>query len=94
MDRIDPLQIDAVEFLHSIGLVHRDIKPENIVVDFNDIARLCDFGMALSDGQTAGMGSGTLPYMAPELLLSRKAQVCLHPISFSKFIFISATHPC
>jgi protein-serine/threonine kinase len=29
--------IDAVDYLHSRGIVHRDIKPENIVMSFEVI---------------------------------------------------------
>lgn len=31
-------------FLHKQGLIHRDIKPENLLVDDNNILKICDFG--------------------------------------------------
>jgi serine/threonine protein kinase len=34
----------AVEYMHSKEVMHRDIKPENILVDSNDVLKLCDFG--------------------------------------------------
>jgi serine/threonine-protein kinase len=62
--------------VHSQGLVHRDIKPENVVVDHNDVARLCDFGMVEHVGCRAFSGSGTPPYMAPEVLACHEQHVC------------------
>jgi len=60
--------IDGLSYIHSQGIIHRDIKPENIVIDGKDIARICDFGMAEFEGEIAFSGTGTMPYMAPELL--------------------------
>lgn len=36
----------ALEYLHSNGIIHRDIKPENILIDENDRVKLIDFGIS------------------------------------------------
>jgi len=38
--------LDALDYIHSKGVVHRDLKPENIMVDGNDNIKLIDFGIA------------------------------------------------
>lgn len=38
--------LDALQYIHSNGVVHRDLKPENIMVDEHDNIKLIDFGIA------------------------------------------------
>lgn len=62
--------VSALEYMHEMGVVHRDIKPENILVTEEGIGKLCDLGMAEYAGEVARRGSGTVPYMPPEVLKS------------------------
>ena len=38
--------LNAVEYLHTIGIAHRDIKPENILLDHMNNVKLIDFGLS------------------------------------------------
>lgn len=39
--------LDAVNFIHSKGVVHRDLKPENILMDAEMNIKISDFGLAV-----------------------------------------------
>ncbi len=53
------------------GLVHRDIKPENVILTEQNVAKLCDLGLARPEGiddslTESGATHGTPFYMSPE----------------------------
>ena len=71
---------EAVQFLHSKGVIHRDVKPENIVFDGDTDAALpalCDFDISVDTQQTmtATVAQGTLLYMAPEHELAKASDI-------------------
>jgi serine/threonine-protein kinase len=57
---------------HPLGIVHRDVTPSNIVVSFDGVPKLLDFGIAKATthkGRTeVGVIKGKTPYMSPEQL--------------------------
>ncbi|ROP72889.1 GAF domain-containing serine/threonine-protein kinase [Curtobacterium sp. PhB115] len=67
---------EALDYIHTRGVVHRDLKPSNILlVDYgngSDRARatLTDFGIALAEGverlTADGVTTGTAAYLSPE----------------------------
>lgn len=62
------LSINAV---HEAKILHRDMKPDNIVLDVDGYCKLTDFGISVrftDENPTCKLGSGTKPYMAPEML--------------------------
>ena len=57
-----------------LGVVHRDVSPHNILVTYEGVAKLLDFGIAKATAQTssnteAGEVKGKFSYMAPEQIL-------------------------
>ncbi|RLN27664.1 putative cyclin-dependent kinase F-2 [Panicum miliaceum] len=59
--------------MHERRVVHRGIKPGNILVgEDHRTVKICDLGLAMHVSEPPPYAqAGTLPYMAPELLLGR-----------------------
>lgn len=66
---------DAIDHIHSLGILHRDIKPSNILFRENGSPVLTDFGIARSperqEGTRDGFVVGTIQYLSPEALDGR-----------------------
>ncbi|CAI5453238.1 unnamed protein product [Caenorhabditis angaria] len=63
--------IDAITYLHSLGVCHRDIKPENILCTSKQercLLKLTDFGMAKNNTSRMKTKCGTPSYNAPEIV--------------------------
>jgi serine/threonine protein kinase len=63
---------EALEYIHSQGVVHRDLKPENIMVGEGDSVTLIDFGISAGEGMRRltfsklSNAMGTPDYISPE----------------------------
>ncbi|XP_014383613.1 PREDICTED: eukaryotic translation initiation factor 2-alpha kinase 3 isoform X3 [Myotis brandtii] len=95
------LQIaEAVEFLHSKGLMHRDLKPSNIFFTMDDVVKVGDFGLvtAMDQDEEEPMvltpmpayarhtgQVGTKLYMSPEQVLTDVRNLRFPPLFTQKY---------
>ncbi|KAK2603936.1 serine/threonine protein kinase [Conoideocrella luteorostrata] len=81
--------LDAIDYMHSRGVIHRDLKPENVLLDDEMHVKITDFGTAkilkdpheaqgpanreAVDDGRAASFVGTAEYVSPELLTHKSA---------------------
>jgi serine/threonine-protein kinase len=83
-----------------LGVVHRDVSPHNILVTYDGVAKLLDFGIAKATHQSSGNTEtgeikGKFSYMAPEQILGgdvdRRADVFAAGIVL--YLLATGKHP-
>lgn len=68
----------GIHAMHEHGVVHRDLKPSNVLITTEGVVKICDFGLALTEGvgltrlTRTGASLGTPEYMAPEQIEGRR----------------------
>lgn len=95
---------DAMKYLHidmhpDAMIIHRDLKPENLGLDLNGQLKLFDFGLCrcvkkrTEDRQVYEMtgNTGSLRYMAPEVVLGRPYNEKVDVYSFAIVLWALAT---
>jgi serine/threonine-protein kinase len=60
-----------------VGLVHRDVSPQNVLVSYDGVVKVVDFGVAKATARLdtvteAGQLKGKIAYMSPEQLRGEK----------------------
>ncbi|MBT8469497.1 MAG: protein kinase [Deltaproteobacteria bacterium] len=77
------------------NIVHRDVSPHNIMIGYNGIAKLLDFGIARADHRAhktqAGVVKGKFAYMAPEQCTAAPSDHRLDVFALGVCVFESMT---
>ncbi|HWE37308.1 MAG TPA: serine/threonine-protein kinase [Isosphaeraceae bacterium] len=81
---------EGLAAVHAAGFIHHDVGPKNFLVDREDRVKLIDFGLAVPNTPAfhkPGNRTGTLQYMAPELLRREPTDEKLDIFSFGATAF-------
>lgn len=62
--------LEALSYIHNLGICHRDIKPENILIDEFNHAKISDFGLSrfVTSAGLAKTPCGSPCYASPECI--------------------------
>jgi len=69
---------EALEYIHSHGVIHRDLKPENVMIDSEDRIKVIDFGIASNVGSRRltfaklSQVMGSPDYISPEQVKGKR----------------------
>lgn len=95
--------LDALDYVHSRGVIHRDIKPSNIMIEGDSNVRLMDLGIArMNDGNKFSQFGfiGTPQYSAPEQILRDKtrsvqinASTDIYALGITLYELLAGTNP-
>ncbi|KAI9790311.1 MAG: hypothetical protein M1835_001071 [Candelina submexicana] len=59
----------GVKHIHDAGFIHLDLKPANVLITFEGVLKIADFGLATPWPASAGIeGEGDREYIGPEIL--------------------------
>uniref|UniRef100_A0A131YVA7 Mitogen-activated protein kinase kinase kinase dlk-1 n=1 Tax=Rhipicephalus appendiculatus TaxID=34631 RepID=A0A131YVA7_RHIAP len=60
----------GMNYLHSRSIIHRDLKSPNILISYNDVLKISDFGTCRqwNERSTKMSFAGTVAWMAPEVI--------------------------
>ncbi|MFO0951773.1 MAG: serine/threonine-protein kinase [Isosphaeraceae bacterium] len=81
---------EGLAAVHQAGFIHHDIGPRNFLVDRNRVVKLIDLGLAVPNTpafRKPGNRTGTLNYMAPELIRRETTDERLDIFSFGAMAF-------
>jgi serine/threonine protein kinase len=81
---------EGLAAVHAAGYIHRDFGPKNLLVNRDDVVKLIDFGLAVPNiaaFHRPGNRTGTLSYMAPELLRREQTDERIDIFSFGATAF-------
>jgi eukaryotic-like serine/threonine-protein kinase len=81
---------EGLAAVHAHGYIHHDVGPKNFLVDRDRQVKLIDFGLAVPNTaafRRPGNRTGTLQYMAPELVRREPTDERLDIFSFGAMAF-------